>query len=486
MESKPNSSGALTESSRLTTGYAKISKSKTIAYGLGPLADQMSHQMFQFLVFTFYYAVVGIRITHLMWGFIIFALWDSINDPLLGPISDRTNSKFGRRGFWILLSTIPFGLSNIFLFTVGVTWGYWVKFAYMLFIIMAYDTIYTIFSCNELALFSDMFESEEERGYANMWKSVLVIVGVIIGFVLPTIFIKPMVPANDTVEEVARITNMYVITGIVVCVLTIIAGFAFFKWGMQESIDHQPQTEEESPGFMTMLAEIVKNRDFMIFCFANLVKWFVFKLLTTIVPMYAIYVLGITQGGILVSAMLLVAFLAASAVFPLMQKLGLKIGWRNGFIVTQTFWIFALIPFWFLENEPYWAIFCMIFVGVGLAGAIYFVEPIIGNIVDEDELRTGQRRTGTFYGINGLINRYSTILVFVAISIILVGYDWGDFLVSPDVSELENIVMAMKLLMTPISIVGCIVVIIFLLMFSLHGKKLEDVQAALKIKREQE
>ncbi|TFH29227.1 MAG: hypothetical protein E4G98_04225, partial [Promethearchaeota archaeon] len=281
MEYKPKASGDQAESSRLTAGYAKVSKSKTIAYGLGPLADQMSHQMFQFLVFTFYYAVVGIRITHLMWGFIIFAIWDSINDPLLGPISDRTNSKFGRRGFWILMSTIPFGLSNIFLFTVGISWGYWVKFAYMLFIIMLYVTIYTIFYYNELALFSDMFESEEERGYANMWKSVLVIVGVIIGFVLPTIFIKPMVPANDTVEEVARITNMYVITGIVVCILTIIAGFAFFKWGMQESLDHQLQTKEESPGFMTMLAEIVKNRDFMLFCFANLVKWFVFKLLTT-------------------------------------------------------------------------------------------------------------------------------------------------------------------------------------------------------------
>lgn len=472
------------ETTRLTEGYAQVSKLRTVAYGLGPLADQMSHQMFTFLVFTFYYAVVGINIKHLMWGFIIFAVWDSINDPLLGPISDRTKSKFGRRGFWILVSTIPFGLSNVLLFTVGVHWSYWVKFVYMLFIIMLYDSVYTIFSCNQLALFSDMFETEQARGLANMWKSILTIVGVIIGFVLPTIFIKPMTPQTGEVEELISITDTYIITGVVVGILTIMAGFAFFKWGIQENLHHQPDKSETSPGFFSMILDIITNRDFIIFCIANLVKWFVFKLLTTIVPLYAIFVLGIEEGGILVSALLLVGFLAASAAFPLMKAIGLKIGWRNGFILSSAFWILALIPFWFLENQPYWALLCMIFVGIGLSGAIYFVEPIIGNIVDEDELRTGKRRTGTFYGINGLINRYSTILVFVVLATVLSGYGWEDFLVSPSLDQHQNMVMGLKLLMTPISIAGLVVVIIFLLLYRLHGEKLVRVQTELKKMRE--
>ncbi|MCF2141774.1 MAG: MFS transporter [Candidatus Lokiarchaeota archaeon] len=471
------------ETARLTNGYTRISKSKTIAFGLGPLADQMSHQMFTFLVFTFYYAVVQININHLMIGFIVFAIWDSINDPLLGPISDRTQSRFGRRGFWILLSTIPFGISNVVLFTVGVHWSYWVKFAYMLFIIMIYDAIYTIFSCNQLALFSDMFETEEERGYANLWKSVLTIVGVIIGFVLPTIFIKPMTPQTGETEELISITDSYILTGIVVGILTIIAGLTFFRWGMQENIHHQPSESEDSPSFFQMIRDILSNRDFMMFTIANLVKWFVFKLLTTIVPLYAIFVLGIAEGGILVSAILLVAFLSATAAFPLMKSIGLRFGWRNGFIISSIFWIFALIPFWFLENQPYWAIFCMIFLGVGLSGAMYFVEPIIGNIVDEDELQSGQRRTGTFYGINGLINRYSTILVFVVIAVVLTGYGWEDFLVKPTLEQQQNMIFGLKLLMTPISMVGLLLVIVFLSLYGLHGEKLRNVQEQLKLKR---
>ena len=148
----------------------EISEKNMIAFGFGAFADQMSHQAFQFLIFTFYYAVVGISLDAIAWSFIIFAIWDSINDPLLGPLSDHTKSKLGRRRFWVLISILPFAAANIFLFTVVRSWPDWGKTAYMIGIIILYDTFYTIFDTNNLALFGEMFESEEERGRGNTWK----------------------------------------------------------------------------------------------------------------------------------------------------------------------------------------------------------------------------------------------------------------------------------------------------------------------------
>jgi GPH family glycoside/pentoside/hexuronide:cation symporter len=458
-----------------------ISKKETILYGLGPLADQMSHQMFQFLIFTFYYAIVGITLSNLIIAFIIFALWDAVNDPIVGTITDKTTkTKMGKRKFWTLLSLIPFGLINIFIFTPPFFWtgnnGETINLIYMIVSIILYDTFYSFFSVSELSLFSEMFITEEERGKANMWKSILIIIGVIIGFVVPTIIIPNLAPTTQSAIEESRI--YYFITGIMVCILVIISGYLFAKYGITE--DRQDYRKQEEPKLREMLKDTLTNGKFMLFCIINMIKWTVFKLLTTIIPLWALRNLGVE--GIMVSIVLLGAFLAAAAFFPLMRKIGLKIGWRNGFIFTQLFWAVALIPFWFFDGKPAFAIIGMIFVGIGLSGAIYFVEPIIANVIDEDELKTGKAKAGSFYGINGLVNRFSTIIVFVIIGIVLSNYGWEEYLVGSEVTaaSLDALKYGIRLLLVPVSIIGNVVVALLLFFFPLHGKKLEQMQKDLK------
>ncbi len=151
------------ESTSNEKSVAEPTKRDTIAFGFGALTDQMSHQAFQFLIFTFYYAVVGVNVNILMWGFIIFAVWDSINDPLLGPISDRTHTKVGRRRFWVLVSLVPFALVNLFLFTPPLAADEMTKAIYFVLIVMIYDFAYTMFSINQVSMFSEMFKTEKKR-----------------------------------------------------------------------------------------------------------------------------------------------------------------------------------------------------------------------------------------------------------------------------------------------------------------------------------
>ncbi|QEE15525.1 MFS transporter [Promethearchaeum syntrophicum] len=457
----------------------KVPRKTMIAYGLGPMTDQMSHQMFQFLIFTYYYAVLHLHISYITTAFIIFAIWDSINDPMIGPLSDKTKSKYGRRGFWIMISIIPFGLMNMFIFIAPINGTQIAIFLYMIITIALYDSVYTIFSINQLAVFSEMFKTDAARGRANMWRGVFTIFGLLVGFVLPTIFISPLAPTIDTPPDILeKIPSMYITAGIVVGALTIITGFLFFKLGMVEE-SAEEDYEAEKAGFFEMLKDTIRNKTFVVFCIANLIKWMVFKLLTSIISLYAIHVLGIEEDAFMISLLLLVGFLTAGIMFPLLEKLGRKIGWRNGFILTQIFWIFALIPFWFLDNKPYLGLLCMVFMGIGLSGGIYFVDPIIADIIDEDELKNGRNRAGSFYGINGLINRYSTILTFVIIMIVLSGYGWEQYLVGEglNVGDLRT---GLKILMTPVGMIANFVVIILLLFYPLHGEKLAQMKKELK------
>ena len=76
---------------------SEYSTKKAVMYSFGGLADVIILQSFTFLIFTFYYAVVGLNIIYITLAFIIWSIWNAINDPTLGALSDRTSSKWGRR-----------------------------------------------------------------------------------------------------------------------------------------------------------------------------------------------------------------------------------------------------------------------------------------------------------------------------------------------------------------------------------------------------
>ena len=108
---------------------------------------------------------------------------------------------------------------------------------------MLYDLFYTIFSTNQLALFPEMFKTEKERSRANMWKNIMTIIGILIGFVMPTLFIGSEVAPTIILENLpqifldrarAELMPRYWITGGVVAILVLIGGFTFYKFGMKE------------------------------------------------------------------------------------------------------------------------------------------------------------------------------------------------------------------------------------------------------------
>jgi GPH family glycoside/pentoside/hexuronide:cation symporter len=465
----------------LSEKYAH-SKSTTLAFGFGAMTDQMSHQAFQFLVFTFYYAVVGVNIKVIAAAFIIFAIWDSINDPIIGALSDKTRSKFGRRRFWVLVSLLPFAAINFLLFTPP-QYSETGKAVYMVIIIMLYDLFYSMFSTNQTSLFPEMFPTERQRGRANLLKNLMMIVGLLIGFVLPTLFISPLAPTENTPSDVvAKIPSMYRTTGLILAILVLVCGILFFQFGMKEP-EQPPQDKKTALSMLESLKITLKNKTFIIFVVANLFVWFTFKMLTTIITLYGIHVLGIGEGDFFLTILLLAAFLSATAFFPVMEKMGEKFGMRNAFMISSSVWFLAFIPFAFLDNQPIIAVICMIFMGFGLSGAMYYVDIIIGGVIDEDELKMGHRRAGSYYGINALINRYSTILVFVAIAVVLSGYGWENYLIGSGLNY-EGLRMGLKILFVGTNMVSLVIVLILLYIFPLHGQQLKEIQEKLHKQRQ--
>jgi GPH family glycoside/pentoside/hexuronide:cation symporter len=454
----------------------KTTKTK-LFFALNGFPDQMTYQAFTFLVFTYYFAVVGIPIFQMWIAFVLWGLWNACNDPLLGALSDRKKyGKMGKRRFFIIIALIPLALMMILLFTVPFD----IKFFYFIIIIMLFELVYTLFDVNVKALFPEMWPSEEERASANLILRCLTIVAILIAMVLPTIIITPLVPLKtSSAKEVARIPGMYITAGIIFAIITVVTGLIFIMKGIKEP-EEPPEKFESRPSFFSSLKLSLKNKTFVKLVLCNTMTWYVLSMLPTIFPLYAIFVLGVGRGSIIIGLSLMLTFIVAALAMPLHAKLGKKFGMRNAFILSLIIWIITLFPFFLLsEGMIIIGVIVAASVGIGISGTLFFFDILMGDIIDQDELIHGVKRSASFYGANAFIHRFSIILVISTIAIVFTGTGWAGYNPNPGI----NVIIGLKFLLFVFPAIASAIAIAFLMSYDLHGDKLLKMREELQGKK---
>ena len=130
----------------------KYSIKKALAYGIGQFSDTIAIQLFVVYIFTFYYAVVGLDMNLITLVYILWSIWNSINDPLMGALSDRMNTRSGRRKPFIIIALIPLCIILVLLWTPVLT-NDMTTFFYFLITAIVFDLAYTTFDLNYASLY---------------------------------------------------------------------------------------------------------------------------------------------------------------------------------------------------------------------------------------------------------------------------------------------------------------------------------------------
>jgi len=159
---------------------------KYVSYSMGNFANTIAYQVFGNRIQFYYVDILGLNpaTAGVLWT--IYGLWNAVNDPLMGQVSDRTRSRFGRRVPYVAFGAIPLGLSFFFLWT-PLTQSPWVLAAYFFMILFIFDTFYSLTIIAYNALFPEVAPTVRDRVDLSATREILATVALLLSYILAPI-----------------------------------------------------------------------------------------------------------------------------------------------------------------------------------------------------------------------------------------------------------------------------------------------------------
>ena len=235
-----------------------------VSYGSSGFWSMFTSTVFGSYVFFFYERTVGLAVEYIFFAMLIFTLWDAINDPLIGYLTDRIlgnfTRKFGKRFPWIVIGIIPANFVFILLFmppTVNAATNPLPIFFWIIFSTCLFDTVTTLCFVNVNALFPDKFRTEKARRRAG---------GITTFFSINALPIATMIPPlMIDFGDQATFIPMAFVSVMIITTMAII-----FIPGMRENkelIDRYYVSKEKPESFITALKSTLTKKFCILYSF---------------------------------------------------------------------------------------------------------------------------------------------------------------------------------------------------------------------------
>ena len=311
-------------------------------------------------------------------------LWDAVSDPIMGAISDRTQSKMGRRRPYLLVGSILFGVS--FYFTLAMPdlpteMGKAIYFTVMYTIL---STAYTMVDVPYSAMVSEMSQNYKERTNIVGYKMMGARLGILLSVTLsPFIF-----TSQDTLAEGFRLLGL--IAGIFIVVTGLIAFF---------TTKDAPRIETR-PGRFSLVEEyraIAGNKPFRVLFSVFLCQNLAIGAAATSLVYYI--TIAMQASATMFGPLMMVGALTATLATPPWVVVVRKLGKKRAYTLALIYSAFMALPAFFLPPSLYLLLFGLYFLtALGDAGNQLLPNSMVADTIEVDELHTGTRREGTIFG----------------------------------------------------------------------------------------
>ena len=429
--------------------------------------------------------VVGLEPRLASFGGLIGVIWDAINDPIVGLLTDRVRSRLGRRRPFLLWFAIPFGISFILLWSAPNWENQIALLIYVTLTFMLSDTLQTLIYVPYLSLTPELASDYDERTSLTGFRSFFQLFGSLSVVLAAPNIVDRVLAAGFTQQQGYMLVGA--IFGGIGAIPLILIGL-FVK-------ERSTSEQTESLPLRTIVRVAWRNIPFRYGVGIHLLNWSAADMVTVTFPFFLVY--WVAGGDQLASIRILgMDFAYESAFFGVMMIVCILFirFWlwlarvrnkRDAYMLGMGFWV--IVQFMILTIQPGQVTYMLIIAalgGIGVSAAYTLPDALFADVIEWDELRTGRRQEGIYFGVRAFIRKVAGALV---IFITLQSLGWSGYQTPPEgvtqFAQPDSALRMIRFLVSPFGAIMLTGVVVLTALFPLTRERYEKMQMLLERKR---
>ncbi|MBE0696625.1 MAG: MFS transporter, partial [Anaerolineaceae bacterium] len=374
-----------------------LSLATKLIYGSGDWSIASFGTLRQIFYAIFLTDVVGLDARLASIAALIGIIWDAFNDPIVGTLSDRFHSRWGRRRPFLLFFSIPFGLCFMLLWWAPPWESQIARMVTILLAFMISDTFQTLVVVPFYAMMPEVAPEYDQRTSLAGYRMTFNLLASLATAVAAPMIVKSGLQSGLTLQQ-GYLTVSALFGG-----LAVIPFLVIFFTIRERSTPQRPKADQKP--FLEVPRTAWRNKHFRYATALYMLNWITFDLIALMLPFFLTY--WIAQGDLvksvsifgesiaLESVILGLLLITAVLAVPFWTWLSIRLEKRSAYIIGMSFWVVVQILIFSLQPGQVDRLIVMaILAGLSVSTAHVLPDAIFPDVIEWDELRTGERHEG--------------------------------------------------------------------------------------------
>lgn len=406
-------------STRNTDPVSNISASRLIAYG--SLAVPLQVLLNPMLIFLppFYAAEMGLSLAAVGGLFFIARAWDALTDPIIGALSDRSPSRFGRRRPWILVGTPLLLITSYYVLMPGEK----TSITALGLAIFAFYVFWTMVFIPYQSWGAEISPDYEQRTRIAGYREAGTVLGVLVGIGIPLLIVDPIAqPLRAIIWPEGLGLDASLRNVLMIIFFTILVMFPVAAALSCRFVPDRKMPPSDRLTWKQTAGVIIRNKPFRRLFIGYLIAQLGFLIFLSAVQM-------LITRGLEIKAFLFLIFvqhLVAIAAIPLWLRLASHFGKHAAYCASLIVMIIGFLALNFVQPGVLWmAVLVFLFNGLGSSGKLILPASLAADTIDYDTLRTGTAEAGSHIALLNVANKI-TFAASIGITFVLLSFTGFD------------------------------------------------------------